>query len=153
MNEDALDQATKDRLRREVVDAAMKLLGVPYERGAEWTDYSIIPKTVDCSEKIEGVFVPRGLKMPDGSQNQYNFLSAFPVAGKPRPGDVGFFGRGKRPTEIYHSGLVGYDGMVIEARAFDPKAKFETGKVILRPVEKWENFERFIGWYSHPKLA
>lgn len=141
--EDALD------IRMRIVAICKSLIGVPYRLKAEWTDYNTIPKELDCSEMIEGVYRKVGLKMPDGSQNQFNFT--IPTVGF-NVGDLVFFGRNRDPKQIYHVGIV-YDKFnIIEARDFDEKASFETGKVILRPIAKWEAYKNFLGVRAHPDL-
>lgn len=140
---------TNDDIRRALILEASKLLGVPYKFGAEWTDYSSTPKEIDCSEMIEGIFHIVGLKIPDGSQNQFNFL--WPIE-NPLPGDLAFFGRGGKADKIYHTGLVYDTENIIEARAFDEKASFKTGEVILRPIVRWKNYANFVGFRRHEKL-
>ena len=140
---------TNDEIRLKLVEEAAKLLGVPYEFGAEWTDYSKTPESVDCSELVEGVYLITGLRMPDGSQAQFDFTVPAP---NPKIGDLAFFGRGGKVSQIYHVGLISSDMNIIEARGHDPKASFETGKVILRPRSKWENYANFVGYRAHPKL-
>src|SRR3990167_6896702 len=134
-----LDAHQKDTIRHALVESARKLLGVKYEFGSEWSDITKLPEALDCSELTEGTYHQNGLKMPDGSQSQ--FLFTIPT-GTPLPGDLGFFGRGGNPAQVYHVGMIFEThlnqfgnpfGQVIEARGFQPGASFETGKVILRP--------------------
>lgn len=149
-NSSALDGAQKDTIRKGVVETAQKYIAVPYAFGAEWTDYSQPPKALDCSELVEGVFHINKLNMPDGAQNQFDFTVP---AGAPKPGDLGFFGKGGKVSQIYHVGIVVNEAVMIEARAHDPNASFETGEVILRPRVKWEKWHDFVGFRAHPKLA
>lgn len=149
-NLSVLTDEKKVDLRRLILVEAKKLLGIPYEYGAEWTDYTKPPHALDCSEMIEGIFKIVGLPMPDGAQAQFNFTLA---TDHPLPGDLAFFGKGKDINQIYHVGLVFDEMFMIEARAFDPTAKFETGKVILRPQTAWENYHNFAGYRCFPKLA
>lgn len=144
-----LDAHQKQIIRLRLKLESEKLLGIPYKFGAEWIDYSKPPAEIDCSELVEGVYRINGLKMPDGSQNQYNFTLATET---PQMGDLGFFGRDGDINKVYHVGMV-YDGdFFIEARGFDPKRNFETGKVILRHRAAWERFNNFLGYRSHSKL-
>lgn len=146
----SLDAKSILNLRAALTEAAHKLLGTRYYFGAEWTNYSIIPEELDCSELNEGVFHLVGLRdMPDGSQNQYNFTMPTP---KPILGDLAFFGRSKDPSKIYHTGVVYDETYIIEARGFDPAASFPTGMVILRERKYWEAYKNFVGYRSHPKL-
>jgi cell wall-associated NlpC family hydrolase len=140
----------KLELRRAIILEASKLLGIPYEFGAEWKDYSSTPKTLDCSELVEGVYHIVGLQLSDGSQNQFDETL---TAMNPLPGDLAFFGRGGRPDRIYHVGIIYDEKTIIEARGFDPSASFETGKVILRPIERWKAYKNFVGFRVHPRLC
>ena len=137
-------------IRKSLILFASKLLGVKYEFGAEWLDLSEIPKSVDCSELIEGIYNHYKIRMPDGSQNQYNFTVH---SIEPKIGDLVFFGRGGNANKIYHVGMIYDEESVIEARGFDPSANFITGEVILRPIVRWKNYANFIGFRSHPKLV
>src|SRR3990167_7627339 len=138
-----LSDAQKLAIRELLIQFAGKLLGIPYEFGAEWTDFGKVPESLDCSELVEGVYVVNRLKMPDGSQNQYDFTLP---AGDPKPGDLAFFGKGASPAQIYHVGMVYDAASIIEARALDPLARFETGKVILRPRKTWAAYKNFVGY-------
>lgn len=142
-----IDEPKKHELRSAIIIAASKLIGIPYEFGAEWTDYLKPPATLDCSEMAEGIFHLVGLKLPDGSQNQYNFTIK---AEKPEPGDLAFFGKGGDPGKIYHVGILYDEKNIIEARAFDGREW--TGKVCLREKQNWENYKNFCGYRCHPKL-
>lgn len=144
-----LTTTQKNAIRYDLIESARKLLGVPYVFGAEWTNYTILPEALDCSELIEGIFHLQGLKMPDGNQNQYDATFSTP---KPIPGDLGFFGRGGNPHQIYHVGMVFSETEMIEARGLDPAASFETGKVILRPISAWVRWKNFVGFNCHQKL-
>lgn len=149
--EDSLDIHQKEVIRLSLVSYARNLLGTPYEYGAEWVDRTKPPTALDCSEFVEGVYLLNGLRMPDGAQNQFNFTVS---TGTPLMGDLAFFGKGGDINQIYHVGIVLNDTAIIEARGFDPKANFETGKVIVRPRSKWEAYlPSFIGFRAHPKLA
>jgi cell wall-associated NlpC family hydrolase len=150
MSDESLNDHQKNTLREALVSEGSKLIGIKYEFGAEWTDYSKLPETLDCSEMVGGIFHLNGLKMPDGSQAQYNFCVHSPA---PRPGDLAFFGRGGKEQEIYHVGMVFDEHDILEARAFDPGASFKTGCVILRDLQKWTSYKNFVGFMSHPKLA
>ena len=144
------DQQIAEFRKKIVTEARMFLsLGVKYQWGAEWFDLTKYPELCDCSEMLEGIVKKVGLKYPDLAQNQYNFTIGTVY---PQDGDFGFFAEEKNITKVYHSGIYTVDG-VIEMRKFDPKAKFPTGKCIIRPIEKWEKFEKFVGWRVHPKLV
>lgn len=149
MTDQELSIQQKDTLRTALVNSARDLLGIPYEFGAEWKDFTKLPGTLDCSELVEGVFHYNGLKMPDGSQAQFDFTVP---AGSALPGDLAFFGRGGKPSEVYHVGFVFDHYNILEARGFDPKAMFDTGKVILRSRQRWEDYANFLGYRKHVKL-
>lgn len=145
-----LTQTEKQAIRERLVIFASKLIDIPYEFGAEWVDFKEIPKALDCSELTQGVYGHIGIKLIDGSQNQYDFTkpsSTYAI------GDLCFFGRGGNHSKIYHVGMIYDKDTVIEARAFDPTASFETGKVILRPLVKWMGYKNFCGIRSHPRLV
>ena len=153
MNQEEMELTAhqKDVLRSSLVAEFKKLLGIPYDFGAEWTDYSLPPKARDCSEAGEGIFRISGMKMPDGAQAQFDFTIPVAIAA---PGDLAFFGKGGDIGKVYHVGMLAGPHDIIEARGFDPKASFETGKVILRARQKWENYKpNFLGYRAHPKLA
>lgn len=149
---ETLSREQKLAIREGLVSSALKLVGIPYQFGSEWKTPAILPLSLDCSELTEGVYALQKLQplLPDGSQNQFNFT--VPV-GVPLPGDLAFFGRGANTSQIYHVGMVVDDEYIVEARAYDPSAKFDTGKVILRPKLNWANYRNFCGWRAHPKLA
>lgn len=146
----ALNEEKKADLRSSLTVEARKLLGIAYEFGAEWTDYSKNPPALDCSEMIEGIFKIVGLGMPDGGQQQFNFTLS---TENPLPGNLAFFGKGKDIGQIYHVGMVFDANFIIEARGHQPESSFETGKVILRPLPAWIQYKNFCGFRSHPKLA
>jgi len=142
----------KLNIRMKIQVELKALLGTLYLRGAEWTDFSIAPTHLDCSELVEVVFRKLGLMMPDGAANQYAFLKSYEVS-SPHPGDVGFFiesenGDPGRPLgTVYHSGVVYDDHTVIEARGKP------YNKVITRPLIVWNQWKNFGGWFEHPELA
>ena len=149
-SDESLSVHQKETIRLALVETARKYIGVPYKYGAEWTDYTKPPEALDCSEFVEGVYHLNGLKMPDGAQSQYNFTVHTPT---PQMGDLAFFGKGGDINQIYHVGIVLNDTAIIEARGFDPKSSFETGKVIVRPRSRWEAYlPSFVGYRSHSKL-
>ena len=139
---------TIDEYRKKLVETGLPLLGIKYEFGAEWTDYTKKPNGLDCSETIEGIYRISGLEMPDGAQAQFNFCLA---TDKPKPGDLAFFGKGKDIAQVYHVGMLYDAGMILEARAFD--GRDWTGKVAFRGRDAWEAYKNFLGYRCHPKLA
>lgn len=152
MSEDVLGltEHQKETIRKALVDLSRTHLGIPYKYGYEWTDYTKPPEFADCSEEIEGWYKINGLRMPDGSQNQFNFTIATAL---PKPGDLVFAASEKNITKVDHVGMVFSDTEIIEARGLDPKRTFPTGKVIIRPRAAWENWKKFVGYRVHPKLV
>ncbi len=144
-----LDPHINEEIRKSIILQASKLIGIPYKLGAKWEDFSKPPSFLDCSGLAESVFKLAGLKIPDGSQNQFNFTIALDKE-KARPGDLAFFAEGKDITKIYHVGIVYSDDGMIEARAFD--GRDWTGKVCIRERSKWESWHNFVGYRIHPKL-
>jgi len=140
----------KLNMRTSVTSEAFKLMGIPYLLGAEWTDWTQPPKNLDCSELVEVVFRKLGLKIPDGSQAQFNFCVPTEIH---RPGDLAFAGKDRTPTAINHVGIVYDELQIIEARGFQAGASFKTGEVILRPIEKWLAWDKFVGFRTHPDLV
>lgn len=146
-----LTDAQKTEIRTEIIEFARGLIDIPYVYGAEWVNFNARPVELDCSEMVEGVYGHFKLKMPDGAQNQFDYTVPVP-AESARNADLAFFGKVGSPSKIYHVGLV-WGAFIIEARGHDPAASFETGKVILRPIERWKNYANFVGFRAHPKLA
>lgn len=146
---DELNADQKHDIRIKLVAFSEKLLGIKYEYGAEWTDFSKLPESIDCSEMVEGIFGHFGIKMPDGSQAQFDFTSEVIT---PQIGDLGFFGKEASSKKIYHVGMIFDNTQIIECRALDSTSSFKTGEVILRPIERWKNYKNFCGFRSHPKL-
>jgi len=148
--EQPLTEEQKHNLREFIILQCGKCIGILYKFGAKWTDFSKLPEALDCSGLDKGVYAMVGLKLPDGSQAQFNETI---VTTTPKIGDLCFFGHEKDITKIYHCGVVYDNENIIEAREFNPKASFETGKVILRPRAKWENYKNFVGYRVHSKLV
>lgn len=150
----------KAEIRRSLVLIAKGLIGIPYRMRkpdetdwtiGKWIDLSKPPVSLDCSGLTHGVYKSHGLSLPHGSQNQFNETIVLET-GKEQQGDLAFFGSGKDITRIYHVGIIYDDEFILESRAFDPKASFPTGKVILRPKERWEKYSNFCGYRVHEKL-
>lgn len=145
------------KLRKAIVLQAEKLLGVPYRMRqpyekdwsiGKWVDLNKPPESLDCSGLVEGVFRYAGLKMPHGSQQQFDFTV---YADAPQPGDLAFFRKDKGKGRVYHVGIVFDEKFMIEAR--DKDSREWTGKVCLRERSAWENYANFAGYRRHPDLA
>jgi len=114
-------------------------IGIPYRFGAEANLKSDEkPKAFDCSELVEWAFARVGVRVPDGSENQYQASRQLLEEETARIGDVGFV----RPMggPAHHVVINMGDGTVIEARG-NPY-----NKVIYRPVKIWEAWDVFSGW-------
>lgn len=149
----------KLKIRGRIVEVAATLLGIKYRmrkldetdwRIGKWTDQSKLPESLDCSGLVEGVFRNVGLKLPHGSQNQFNATMSVDV---PRRGDLAFAAKDKDINKVDHVGIVYDDARIIEARAFQKGASFVTGEVILRPISKWMAWNKFVGFRSHEELT
>lgn len=117
-------------------------VGVPYEYGAEANLKSdATPKKLDCSELVEWAYARSGVRVPDGSENQ--FKASVKVA-CPRLGDLGFNRPAGRPAHhvVIHLGK----DTCIEARGAPKNA------VVITAVKKWESWKDFTGWYR-PKAV
>lgn len=151
MSDPILTDHQKQVIRDSMVETSIKTLGIPYRLGAKLESLSAnFTDGIDCSGEISLICRTVGLKMPEGSQSQFNFTVATET---PKPGDLAFFGRGKDITQVYHVGMVFDDQQMIEARGHQEGSSFKTGEVILRPRLAWENFSSFVGYRSHPKLV
>ena len=121
---------------------AGRMLGRPYLLGAKWPlDAQNPVGPIDCSGFVRWVYSRAGLHLPDGSYDQ--ILVCSPVsAGEAQWGDLGFFKNSE--GKIDHVGIIYDDHLMIEARG-EPY-----NEVITRPRVKWENYELFAGYYTHP---
>lgn len=146
-----ISQSAQEQNRQKICILAGKMLGIPYEYGAECKNFLDIPKTVDCSEMIEFLYNHFGIHIPDGSQAQYNFTKPV-VLENVKIGDLAFFGRGRNTARVYHVGMIWNHDKIIEARGLQPNSSFTTGEVITRPRVNWEHYKNFLGYRAHPDL-
>jgi cell wall-associated NlpC family hydrolase len=128
------------------VKIANKLVGIPYKYGAE-VNLNSEPediKELDCSELVQYLFYKIGVKVPDGSYNQYDASFNIPD-NKLEIGDL-LFMRSKKNNLISHVGTYLGCGQVIEANGFYgrvlktsiPEFSKET------PNNKFAGFRRFL---------
>lgn len=112
-------------------------IGKPYVFGVEVKLSDQNPRAFDCSEFVEWGFAQIGIKVPDGSFNQYE--QSVPVETVCQFGDLGFF---KKPDggPVYHVGILLNCLSVIEARG-NP-----ANKVKLTPISEWINYPNFAGF-------
>ena len=134
----------KVAFRKKIVEIAMSQLEKPYIWGAKASLSDPNPNAFDCSGLTAWCFIRAGLKMPEGSSNQFDYCKQVDV---PTIGDLGFF---RNQKGIYHVGI--YTGKeMIEARGLQSDGI--GGKVILRPVTNWVNYKNFAGFRSQPNLV
>lgn len=136
-------------IRYQISITAKTCLNVPYQFGAKPVSLTETPKQIDCSGLTFYAYRVNKMYLPQGSQPQHNYTIPTKT---PETGDLAFFGHEKSDGRVYHVGIFVGDGLIIEARAFDQEASFETGKVIFRPSDKWENYCNFLGYRRHPLL-
>jgi len=155
------DETQKKEKRHRIVTVAATLLGIKYRirkphetdwRIGKWIDQSKPPESLDCSGLVEGVFRNVGLKLPHGSQKQFDATVNVVADDAPQIGDLAFAGKDKNVGKIFHVGIVFDKDRIIEARAFQSNVPFITGEVILRPIERWKLWKDFVGFRSHIEL-
>ena len=113
-------------------------LGKPYVFGAECVPGMLKIKRADCSEISQMAYAYIGIKIPDGSNNQFNTSVRLPNDNA-RLGDLGFFKR-EGAEATHHVGIIFNDYYVFEARG-NPY-----NRIILRPRRRWEKWKDFTGW-------
>jgi cell wall-associated NlpC family hydrolase len=111
-------------------------LGKPYVFGTEVRMDDTNPLKFDCSELVEWSFRQIGIKVPDGSYNQ--FEQSVPILTRVQFGDLVFL---KRPNggSVYHVGIVFNAISVFEARG-NPY-----NKVMMMPIKDWVAHPNFAG--------
>jgi cell wall-associated NlpC family hydrolase len=142
--------------RQSIIEIALLQVGKPYIKepensaGVKLSDEK--PLGFDCSFFNEWCYLHGDhLWLPRSAANQFAFCKP---TDNPLPGDLGFFA--DRDGHVYHAGLVVDNVKVVEARAPQEHTSFETGKVILRPLIIWANYNdpktgnHFAGWRQHP---
>lgn len=109
---------------KEFAARANQLVGLPYVLGAEWPASVVapaIPKAVDCSEVVEGLFRENGTPIGDLAASQYDKTVAV-KAGDERVGDLVFLRNNRaRWNGIGHVAVItaklsNGDWRIIEAR-------------------------------------
>ena len=106
---------------QQLIDMAVKFKGTPYIFGAEVKKENPNPKAFDCSEFVEYVCAQFGVKMPDGSQNQFNYCKGRPMtlmSAKTIAGAL-VFRYDKVQKRIVHVGFSDGKGNTVEARGKD----------------------------------
>lgn len=133
------DRESEEKKQREKICAyILSQVGTPYRLGAE-TALGEKEKETDCSESVQHAFHAAGLKIPDGSNYQYDFCR--PVA-SPKPGDLGFLWSGKW-GRIGHVAVYVGNGNIAHASGLSKK-------VVVEPMINVELSPRFKGWRRHP---
>lgn len=137
------DRDADERRKRAVIcDFAQRQVGEPYKFGVEpplGEDWDLW----DCSELYEHAYHEAGLKLPDGSQFQFDFCR--PVK-NPKPGDLGFLWNDKWGRIGHVACYVGND-MIVDA------VGGEVGRVRIAHRSLIEDSPRFRGWRRHPDFA
>ena len=98
-------------------EIASKIIGKPYSFGAE-VKLSDPPEkitSIDCSELIEYLFYQIGIKVPDGSYNQYDVSEEVKIE-EAKIGDLLFT---KKQGKVNHVAMVISQEKVIEASGWD----------------------------------
>jgi cell wall-associated NlpC family hydrolase len=117
-------------------DVLSQQIGKPYLFGAEVNLRDTNPIKFDCSELVEWGYAQIGIKVPDGSYNQYD--ASIPVLSIAQFGDVSFF---RKPDgTVYHVGMLFNNLSVIEARG-NPY-----NKVKLTSINEWIKHPNFNGF-------
>jgi cell wall-associated NlpC family hydrolase len=95
----------------EVVDIALKYLGVPYVWGGA------SPAGFDCSGLCVYVYAQIGISLPRTSAAQFQAGAHIPPDRLDllRPGDLVFFGTDGDPSRVHHVGIYAGDGNYIHA--------------------------------------
>lgn len=138
------DRAAEEaRQRLDICEFVRSQVGKPYHLGVEVPLDINDPAEWDCSELTENAYRRAGLKLPDGSNYQFDFCQ--PVR-EPLGGDLGFvwsdtWGR------IGHVVMCMGDGSIIEARGKP------VSHVQVAPMHDWESHPRWRGWRRHPDFA
>lgn len=133
---------------------AIKLVGLRYILGAEWNDTPqkmTIPKAVDCSELVEGLFRENETPIGDLAAAQYNKTVAV-KSGTERVGDLVFLkNNSHRANGIGHvavltAKLSNGDWEIVEARG-------HAAGVVRTTLSYWKKRKYFTGVRRFPKFA
>lgn len=140
------------------LEAAADQLGKPYAIGGEVDGKWVVrgkpnisdpdPKEFDCSGLSRWVIGQCGIVIPHGCAAQIKFCK--PIAGLPRPLDLGFADLRASDGVPDHVVIALADDNVIEARGKQVGKTYE--QVILRPKKVWEAQNGWLGWYRVPGL-
>lgn len=149
---------------QEALEDAKRQLGKPYWLGKKWEpltqfpcskqDWSPDPKgPIDCSGYARWVAGRAGIIFPDGTWHQIRACKKLSLA-VPRPLDLGFADLDSS-GEPDHVVVALSAEEVIEARGCSKHTGHTAGtcpfgKVVIRPVEKWNKQKGFLGWYEIP---
>jgi gamma-D-glutamyl-L-lysine dipeptidyl-peptidase len=93
---------------RPLLERAQELLGVPYLWGGR------TPAGLDCSGLVQMILAEQGIHVPRDAGDQERAVRPIPRGGRPRPGDLAFFGPPGAPAG--HVGVMVGDGLYLHAR-------------------------------------
>jgi len=136
---------------KEFAARANQLVGLPYVLGAEWPASVVapaIPKAVDCSEVVEGLFRENGTPICDLAASQYDKTVAV-KAGDERVGDLVFLRNNRaRWNGIGHVAVItaklsNGDWRIIEARG-------RAYGVVKTTLSYWKTRQYFTGVRRFP---
>ena len=112
-NSRVFDPSTLPLGRAQVIDVALRYLGVAYVWGG------VSPSGFDCSGLVQYCYREVGVSLPRTSSMQYTIGTRIPADRLDllKPGDLVFFGYGGDPGRIHHVGMCVGDGDFIHAPA------------------------------------
>ncbi|RRD40610.1 hypothetical protein EII29_01320 [Leptotrichia sp. OH3620_COT-345] len=143
-----------DDLRNDVVKMAEEILakrkGNNYVWGKKGPDY------FDCSGFSSYVFKKTGLKIPEGSVNQSEYVNHNLKRKDLKPGDLVFFDTAKKKGKVGHVGIYIGEGKFIDSGGGGERNKTVATaghgvRISNLDSEKWQ--KRFLGGSSLEKIA
>jgi hypothetical protein len=93
---------------RPLQERAKELLGIPYLWGGR------TPAGLDCSGLVQMILAEQGVQVPRDAGDQERAARPLPRGGRPRTGDLAFFGPPRGPAG--HVGIMVGDGLYLHAR-------------------------------------
>lgn len=112
-------------LGEEIAEFALKYVGCRYVYGAKG------PNKFDCSGFVYYVYKQYGYKLNPGARNQWKTLDEKVKKSELLPGDIVFFSRGGKASNIFHVGIYIGDGKFVHA------ANSRKGVIVSSLSESW----------------